>query len=301
MSDCLFIRVREGETKVCTQHDLSTEYWTSPDIYVHTDATETVLDTTAMYQVQQDTTYFVDVAVSNGGSTLTLTQANPLTVEVYDSPPTLSFDPALTEKLGVRHKPSTAVQDSLAGGKSTKLPADNRIPWTPKTTGHRCLLARCFLGKTAPAGEPNPADPHVATHNTFIDKVAPAPAPHYHFAIATSASSPAVARVEPVADARRLDRLARMLEGDRHFKRFAPAPPPVFGLVHAGTGPVAALARPEAPQHRLAITPARGPQWLALTADLGNSRPGDAHVFDVRQDGADGRPYGGVTVIAVRT
>lgn len=183
--------------------------------------------------------------------------------------------------------------------------------------GHRCLLARCYVkGQTPP--DLTPSDQHVAQHNLDIQTVSPK-SPNFALPISTtsprrSANEPVTVRV--VTDLKLTQRVLQMIMPWLHrtqgFQRIASVAPRQFGLDpsgipgakvsnHARAGCLGLLFGGKS-QGGYEVSARLKPEQdhqIRLTADLSQSREGDAHVFHVTQTGSDGHPQGGLTVVAV--
>lgn len=317
-SDCFFLQASSGDQGV---HDGSGVWWISPDVRLFDPLHE--FDANGQY-LYQDTPapgiqYHWAVSVNRKASCTSLPPDLMVCAEMWIGFPGLFFQPNVN--CVQLNQAVCAMPQSFEGSDWTWV---SKVNWTPANMpsdkdgpGHRCLMARCYVqGQTPP--DLIPSDPKVAQHNLDIQEVTQQ---SQMLTLPISTTSPRRganegATVRVVADLKPAERTLKAimpsLQRTKGFQRIAGTAPRQFGLDPSGIpdakvsdntrvgclGGLFASKRQPTYEVRGRLKPDEDNQ-LRLTADLSQSQKGDAHIFHVTQSGADGRPQGGLTVVAV--
>ncbi|HMF57378.1 MAG TPA: hypothetical protein VK619_13630 [Pyrinomonadaceae bacterium] len=213
------------------------------------------------------------------------------------------------------------------GGSQTPVidwtPPNGLPPDDPQSSGHKCLIARCYPSSLTPSSTNFhvPDDPHVAQHNICIvpcggPGAARRPGPcgfnvstlNLNTKEAETVTLRAIGDLNPNSFVREV--VLKRLENTPGFRRLAKAPPHGFKFVlpdfpkaevidRTRPGCLAGLFgigfRPIY-EAKLQLSPNQFTSFTFL-ADLSGSKFGDAYIFHLTQTGAGGSSQGGLTIV----
>ncbi len=241
-----------------------------------------------------------------------------LLVEVWAGNPALVMtpnNPASTALVGKIGSPVPA-EGGTGGQPFDWVPPAGLPASDPRSSGHKCLIARSYPDSLTPSSTSffAPDDPHVAQHNICIvpcggPGAARRPGP-CRFMVATlnpnrqqpdTVTLRAIADLKPDKFVRAL--VLRRLKAVPGFRRLATTPPAGFKLESSAWrgAEVSDRTRPrgkQPPTYEAKVKLARGRfVTFAFIADLSKGKLGDAYIFHLTQRGSDRRPQGGLTIV----
>jgi len=305
-------------------HDRSNTWWLSPDIILTgpisgPDKADPDHDNTVEVRFHRQPAIVNECILPPG--------TESITVEFWVGNPSLAMTP---------DNPASATR---IDGIGTLIPVDGASisevfvwnpptgldPADPQSSGHKCLIARCYPDPLIPSPTSFfvPDDPHVAQHNICIvpcggPGAARRPGP-CGFEVATvnpdrerkqKATLRAIVDLHPNKFVEKV--VLQRLNGTHGFKRLARKPPQGFkfelrdfpdahvtdntklgclGLLVGGKDRRSYDAQIE-------FKPGQFTRF-SFVADLTGAELGDAYIFHLRQIGEDNRDHGGLTIVMV--
>lgn len=306
---CLYMEAISGDGGV---HNSAAAWWLSPDITL-TGATS------GPDKADPGQSNSVRVTFHRkAGECETIFSENAL-VEVWVGNPSLVMtpnNPASTKRIEWIGSPMPA--PGASGVQPVNWTPPSGLPASdPQSSGHKCLIARCYPDAFTPSPSAffAPDDPHVAQHNICIvpcggPGAARRPGP-CGFKVTTlnprreadTVTLRAIVDLKPVKFVREVVLArARTVAG---FRRLATLPPAGFHFQSKDWrgAKVTDRTRPrgkQPPSYEAKVKLGRGRLvTFTFVADMSKAKLGDGYVFHLTQTGSDKRPQGGLTIVMV--
>jgi len=318
---CIFMEAVHGDKGV---HNANNPWWLSPDIKL-TGAASGLDKADPGQSNTVDVTFHMQQAILN--ECILPVGTESITAEFWVGNPSLAMtpdNPASTKKIDAIGSPIPA--DGASVTKSFVWnPPTGLDPTDPQSSGHKCLIARCYPDPLIPSTTSFfvPDDQHVAQHNICIvpcggPGAARRPGP-CGFEVATV--NPDRERAQRVTLHAIVDLhpskfvetvVLERLKSTRGFRRLTTRPPQGFSFelpdfpraeVNDNTklGCLGLLLGGKDRRSYDAQIELRPGQFtrFSFTADLSGAELGDAHIFHLTQIGEDKRDQGGLTIVMV--
>jgi hypothetical protein len=318
---CIYMEASQGDGGV---HNGNDTWWLSPDIKL-TGPTSGLDKADPGQNNTVDVIFHMQAAILNECVLPAGTES--ITAEFWVGNPSLAMtpdNPASTKKIDAIGSPVPA-----DGASVTKTfiwnPPTGLDPADPQSSGHKCLIARCYPDPLVPSATSFfvPDDPHVAQHNICIvpcggPGAARRPGP-CGFEVATvnpnreRAQKVLLRAVVDLHPGKFVERVVlERVKGAHGFKRLATRPPQGFsfelpdfpraevtdntklgclGLLLGGKDRRSCDAQIE-------FKPGQFTKFRFI-ADLSGAELGDAYIFHLRQIGEDKRDQGGLTIVMI--
>jgi len=318
---CIYMEAIQGDGGA---HNANDTWWLSPDIKL-TGATSGPDKADPGQDNTVEVTFHRQAAILN--ECILPPGTESISMEFWVGNPSLAMtpdNPASTKKIDGIGEP-VPVDGATVSHVFTWNPPTGLDPTDPQSSGHKCLIARCYPDPLIPSSMSFfvPDDPHVAQHNICIvpcggPGAARRPGP-CAFEVATlnpdreRAQKVLLRAIVDLHPSKFVEKVVRQrLEGMHGFKRLATRPPKGFkfefrdfpdaqvtdntklgclGLLFGGKDRRSCDAQ-------IDLKPGQFTRFR-FVADLVGAELGDAYIFHLRQIGEDKRDQGGLTIVMV--